>query len=116
MAKRSQSSALFLVLSISAFAAGPREVKPGWNLFSKQQDVELGREAAAQVERQMPVIQDGQLQDAMSNALAANSSPPAWLTLSLYASRLSMTRASTHSRFPADPTFVQHGLDSRGRQ
>ncbi|HYP07595.1 MAG TPA: M48 family metallopeptidase [Bryobacteraceae bacterium] len=63
MAKTLQSSALILVLTISAFAAGPREVKPGWNLFSKQQDVQLGREAAAQVERQMPVIHDGQLQD-----------------------------------------------------
>jgi Zn-dependent protease with chaperone function len=58
-----QSFALTLLISISAIAAGPREVKPGWNLFSKQQDVELGREAAGQVERQMPVIHDGQLQD-----------------------------------------------------
>ena len=63
MARSLQSFGLILILSVSAFAAGPREVKPGWNLFSKQQDVELGREAAAQVERQMPVVHDGQLQD-----------------------------------------------------
>jgi Zn-dependent protease with chaperone function len=63
VAKILQSSALLVVLSVSAFAAGPREIKSGFNLFSKQQDVELGREAAAQVERQMPVIRDGQLQD-----------------------------------------------------
>jgi beta-barrel assembly-enhancing protease len=63
VARSLQSFGLILVLSVSAFAAGPREVKPGWNLFSKQQDVQLGREAAAQVERQMPVVHDGQLQD-----------------------------------------------------
>lgn len=32
--------------------------KPGFNLFSTQQDVQLGKEAKAQVESQMPVIHD----------------------------------------------------------
>lgn len=62
MAKRSQSLAVFVVLAACAYGAGPKEVKPGWNLFSKEQDVQLGREAAAQVERQMPIVRDSQLQ------------------------------------------------------
>lgn len=63
MARSLQSFAVLVVATMCAFAAGPRQVKPGWNLFSKQQDVQLGREAAAQVERQMHVIHDGAVQD-----------------------------------------------------
>jgi len=32
--------------------------KPGWNLFSPQQDVQVGRENAAQVDKQLPLLQD----------------------------------------------------------
>jgi len=35
--------------------------KPGWNLFSREQDVQLGREAKAQIERQMPVIHNSEV-------------------------------------------------------
>ena len=38
--------------------AAPREIKPGFNLFSKDQDVQVGRESAQQVEKQLPVVQD----------------------------------------------------------
>jgi hypothetical protein len=41
--------------------------KPGWNLFSKQQDVQLGREAAAQVERQYPLVRDSMLDGYVNN-------------------------------------------------
>ncbi|HBY61119.1 MAG TPA: hypothetical protein DEH78_14955, partial [Solibacterales bacterium] len=35
-----------------------RNIRPGWNMFSKDQDVQLGKEAAAQVEREAPVLRD----------------------------------------------------------
>ena len=35
--------------------------KPGWNLFSKEQDVQLGREAKAQIERQVPVVYNSEV-------------------------------------------------------
>ena len=42
----------------AALAQGPHHFQPGFNLFSKQQDVQLGQEAAAQVRKQMTVIHD----------------------------------------------------------
>jgi beta-barrel assembly-enhancing protease len=48
---------LFLALATAAQSA-VKEFKPGFNLFSKEQDVQLGREAAAQVEQQMQVVKD----------------------------------------------------------
>lgn len=33
-----------------------KDPKPGWNLFSKDQDIQLGREAAAEIEKQVVVV------------------------------------------------------------
>ena len=38
-------------------------IRPGFNLFSKQQDVELGQQAAAQVRQKVTVVQNQFLQD-----------------------------------------------------
>src|ERR1043166_6365418 len=42
-------------------AAQFKEPKPGFNLFSPQQDVQMGKEAAAQVEKSMPVVHNEEL-------------------------------------------------------
>ncbi|MDX2151980.1 MAG: M48 family metallopeptidase [Bryobacteraceae bacterium] len=47
-----------LVVAPALPQAKSRTLKPGWNIFSKDQDVQLGREAASQVEREMPVVRD----------------------------------------------------------
>lgn len=46
-----------------------KDLKPGWNLFSPQQDVQLGREAAAEVERKMAVIRNGELDNYLNSIL-----------------------------------------------
>ncbi|MBZ5654984.1 MAG: M48 family metalloprotease [Acidobacteriia bacterium] len=54
------ASAILVVLSFGmpSFAQGPHRFQPGFNLFTKQQDVQLGEESAAQVRKQMTVIND----------------------------------------------------------
>jgi len=51
-----------LVLAPVAYADRTK-LKPGWNLFSPAQDVQLGREAAAQAERQLPMLNDRRVDD-----------------------------------------------------
>jgi len=51
------SVAVFLS-AIATLAQGPTQLKPGFNLFSKQQDVQLGEEVATQVRKQATVIKD----------------------------------------------------------
>lgn len=51
--------AISLVIPFNAVAQKKQEIKeqkPGWNLFSKEQDVQLGREASAEIEKQVVVI------------------------------------------------------------
>src|SRR5262249_36436199 len=41
--------------------------KPGFNLFSEQQDIELGRQSAEEVMRETPLLRDQQIQNYISN-------------------------------------------------
>lgn len=34
--------------------------RPGWNMFSPQQDVEVGRENSAEVDKQLPILKDAE--------------------------------------------------------
>jgi Zn-dependent protease with chaperone function len=55
----SRAAAAVVALSLSATTIGAQTVvKPPKNRFTPKQDVELGREAAAEVRRQYPIIQD----------------------------------------------------------
>jgi predicted Zn-dependent protease len=51
-----------LALSAFAFAAAPaayaHDPKPGFNVFSADQEVQLGQQAAADAERQLPMLND----------------------------------------------------------
>jgi len=48
---------LALVPAVPASAA-PTQVKPGFNVFSAEQDVEIGRQSAVEAERQLPLLND----------------------------------------------------------
>jgi beta-barrel assembly-enhancing protease len=63
--KHHRTSATLLVVmavlvGLPPILVGVQELKfkPGWNMFSPQQDVQVGRENAAQVDRQLPILRD----------------------------------------------------------
>jgi predicted Zn-dependent protease len=72
--------ALVLALSLSAgLAEAQTQVRPGWNLFSPQQDAEIGYQSAIQAERQLPLVADRDVQayvDRIGQRLAAHSGGP----------------------------------------
>ena len=56
-----RGEALAVVVILLATVAGaqePTRFHPGFNLFSKEQDIQLGQESAAQVRKRMHVIKD----------------------------------------------------------
>lgn len=63
--KRSYSLIAGVVVLAAAvsFAQKPKTIKPGWNLFSQAQDVQLGKEAAGEIEKQVAVVNNAQLVD-----------------------------------------------------
>jgi Zn-dependent protease with chaperone function len=55
---------LILILSLTPAAFAERSrVKPGWNLFSPEQDVEMGRQVAADAEKQLAMLNDRRVND-----------------------------------------------------
>src|SRR5438270_13661890 len=56
--KRMTASVFVAFLAVAMWAQGPTQFHPGFNLFSKAQDVQLGQENAAQVRKQLTVIHD----------------------------------------------------------
>ena len=55
------TAAFLTVLALSAQNAKLKEIKPGWNLFSKEQDVQMGKEYSQQIEQQVEVLPPGPL-------------------------------------------------------
>jgi hypothetical protein len=63
MSKRILLSTLLLTLNLYGQAAKLKEIKPGMNFFKKEQDVQMGKEYAQQIEQQYEVLPPGPLTD-----------------------------------------------------
>ncbi|HEY7820381.1 MAG TPA: M48 family metallopeptidase, partial [Vicinamibacteria bacterium] len=53
--------AFLLIPGFAALAAAQTEVDPGFNLFSTDQEIEIGRDSAQEVERELPVLRDARI-------------------------------------------------------
>jgi len=56
---------IFLLGVVNALSQ--TQVKPGFNIFSQEQDVEIGRQSAAEVEGELPVLNDRHLERYVSD-------------------------------------------------
>lgn len=54
-------SALIILAAAAAAVGQLKTLKPGWNLFTPQQDVQLGQEAKAQVDKTKPIVHDARI-------------------------------------------------------
>ncbi|PYT62578.1 MAG: hypothetical protein DMG46_00635, partial [Acidobacteria bacterium] len=63
MVKFKRTVLVCVLLIASSLAQGPTTFHPGFNFFSRQQDIQLGQESAAQVRRQMQMVKDPFLND-----------------------------------------------------
>lgn len=82
-----------LLVSAGCAAQGLLKLKPGFNLFSKQQDIELGQAAATEMVQQLQIVPDPDLK--------------------VYLERIGRKLASQPQNafaLPGGPTFVHSGL------
>ncbi len=72
-------AATLATIPLSSQVMAQTKVTPGFNLFSADQDVEIGRQSAAEVERQLPILNDSRVQryvSAVGKRLAAEAPGP----------------------------------------
>ena len=67
-ARATVTGLLALGLALPAVAQTP-EPKAGFNLFSVEQDIEIGRQSAAQAERQLPLLRDRSVESYASTVM-----------------------------------------------
>ncbi len=93
----------------AATAQGPRDLKPGWNLFFKDQDIQLGKEAAAQVEKECRVVRDAGLVNyvrRVGDRLAATPEAGGFP----YSFQVVADKSINVFALPGGPAFVHTGL------
>jgi hypothetical protein len=97
-------------LALTPFAQEKlRELKPGFNLFSKDQDVQLGKEAAAQVQQELPIIKNRRLEDYVRKMASRLWSLP---EADEYPYTIQIVHEPSINAFalPGGPMFVHTGL------
>jgi Zn-dependent protease with chaperone function len=95
--------------------AQPTQVKPGFNLFSEQQDVEIGRQSASEAERQLPLLNDRRVEGYASEIIRrlAAAAPGA-----KYPYQIKVVNASDINAFslPGGYMYVNRGLIEAARR
>src|SRR5512146_680879 len=90
-------------------AQAPRELKPGWNLFSKDQEIQLGKEAAAQVEKESTVVRDAELVNYVRRVGASLAATPQAGGYP-YSFQVVADKSINAFALPGGPAFVHTGL------
>ena len=103
---------LFLILiGIATVAfAQLKDLKPGFNLFSSQQDIQLGQESAVQVAQQQPVVQNAQLTAYLNNVVARLANTPHGKSEFPYKVNAIASKDINAFALPGGPIFVYTGL------
>jgi beta-barrel assembly-enhancing protease len=107
--------ALMLALTFAVGAADAQtKINPGWNLFSAQQDVEIGSQSAAEAERQLPILRDSEVEgyiNRIGQKLAANAGGPQ------FQYRFRVVNASDINAFalPGGYIYINRGIIENAR-
>ena len=111
------AGALLLTLTVVPAApvlAAPTQVKPGFNVFSAEQDVEIGRQSAVEAERQLPLLNDRNTQayvESVFSRLAAQAPG----TKFPYQIRVVNARDINAFALPGGFTYVNRGAITSAR-
>ena len=104
---------IFFVVAILMGQAlsAQHKLKPGFNLFSKEQDVQLGKEAASQVEKQMQVVTDPDLNNFLNSITKRLIAVPEADAQSFqYSFKIVNEKSINAFALPGGPAFVYTGL------
>jgi beta-barrel assembly-enhancing protease len=106
---------LIFIAAITLIAAGfaeIRDIKPGFNLFSPQQDIELGREAAAQVEKEQPLVHNAEISNYLTGLVQRLARSPHAGTGFPFSVKAISDKSVNAFALPGGPLYVYTGLIS----
>ncbi len=103
-----------ILLAASAFVVLPgiaqlHQYKPGFNLFSKDQDIQLGKEAAGEIEKQAEVVDNREL-SAYINSIGSRLAAQPLADKYPYTFKVVNDSSINAFALPGGPAFVHTGL------
>jgi predicted Zn-dependent protease len=108
--RRTQITLLALLLAAVSLAADSRtQIRPGWNMFSPRQDVEVGQEVSRDAERQLPMLNNSrvnQFVDSIGRRLAASAPGERYP----YRVKVVNDREINAFALPGGPVYVNRGV------
>jgi hypothetical protein len=104
------AAALCVPLAAVVWAADDRTVlKPGWNMFSPQQDVEIGEQVAPDAERQLRMLNNSRVDNYVNN-LGRRLSARATGEKYPYRFKVVNDRAINAFALPGGPIYINRGV------
>jgi len=101
---------LVLLLSLGATLSGQlKDLKPGFNLFSVEQDIQLGKEAVVEVEKTMPVVRNQDLTGYVSR-IGARLARSKYAGMFPYSFGTINDKSINAFALPGGPIFIHTGL------
>ncbi len=105
---------LFAVSLMTGAVEAQTKINPGWNMFSPQQDVEIGAQSATEAERQLPILRDADVENYLNRIgqrLAENAGGPQ------FQYRFRVVNASDINAFalPGGYVYVNRGIFENAR-
>src|SRR5436190_719065 len=107
-------TALVLAMALAISASAQTKVKAGFNLFSADQDAQIGQQSAAEAEQQLPILNDRNVDayvNRIGSRLAANAGGPQ------FQYRFRVVNASDINAFalPGGYVYVNRGILDNAR-
>src|SRR5512142_2765080 len=111
---RRASAILFALVLVPLAATAQTRINPGFNLFSPEQDVQVGQQSAQQAEQQLPILRDATAQayvNRIGQRLAAHAGGPQ------FPYRFRIVNASDINAFalPGGYVYVNRGVLENAR-
>ncbi len=100
---------LSLILAPTAQADDRTLLKPGWNMFSAQQDVEVGQQVSRDAERQLPMLNNARVDNYLNNLgrkLAAHAPGEKYP----YQFKVVNDRTINAFALPGGPVYIHRGV------
>jgi hypothetical protein len=104
------ATGLLILLAAVALAANGRTVlKPGWNMFSPKQDIEVGQQVSQDAERQLPMLDNARV-DNYVNALGRRLAEKAPGEQYPYSFKVVNDKAINAFALPGGPIYINRGV------
>jgi len=103
-----------MALASASAASAQTQVKPGFNIFSTNQDIEIGRQSAAEAERQLRLVRDRSVDGYLNEIVGTLAAGATGARFPYHAQAVNASEINAFA-LPGGPLYVNSGLVQAAR-